>query len=57
MNPALEGRERGHPMQEQEASAGEADVTAIWVVGEPNDLVYAEVLEILFGPDSDDLAA
>jgi hypothetical protein len=43
-------------MQDQEASK-EADVTAIWTVTEPNDLVYAEVLEILFGPDSDDLAA
>jgi len=43
-------------MQEQEASDEEA-VTAIWTVTEPNDLVYAEVLEILFGPDSDDMAA
>lgn len=43
-------------MQEQEASDEEA-VTAIWTVTGPNDLVYAEVLEILFGPDSDDMAA
>lgn len=43
-------------MQEQEASE-EADVTAIWTVTDPNDLVFGEVLEILFGPDSDDMAA
>lgn len=44
-------------MHEQEASDGEADVTAVWTVTDPNDRVFAEVLEILFGPDSDDMAA
>lgn len=43
-------------MQEQEAS-NEAEATVIWTVTEPNDLVYAQVLEILFGPDTDDMAA
>lgn len=35
----------------------EPDVTAIWTVDAPNDAVYAQVLEILFGPDSENMAA
>lgn len=43
-------------MADQEASE-EAEVTVIWTVAEPNERVYAQVLEILFGPDSENMAA
>lgn len=44
-------------MADSEPPEEGADVTSIWTVTDPNDLVYAEVLEILFGPDSDNMAA
>lgn len=40
-----------------DTASPEAEVISIWTVTDPNDLVFAEVLEILFGSDSDDMAA
>lgn len=57
VNPALGGAAEGQPMADSDAPEEGADVTSIWTVTDPNDLVYSEVLEILFGPDSDNMAA
>lgn len=54
---AIPAEEAGEWLREHFEGTPEPKISIEWTVTEPNDLAYAEVLGILFGPAADDAAA